>query len=81
MTTVFTVNGTDYATPEEAIAVVEAHGSGNIIKFALVKNLPGCLPDYVHLSCALWAYEDGKWYAYSIHGGATEKLREEKPCV
>jgi ribonuclease BN (tRNA processing enzyme) len=84
MTTVFSVNHRDYETADEAIAVVEAAGSGSVIQFHVSRNLPGCLPEFVHRSCAMWTYQvrvDGvkRWMAHAIFGGTAEAYAEERP--
>jgi carboxylesterase type B len=79
MSVVYQTQGVDYDTPEQATLVVEAAGSGSVIKFLLEPNLPGRLPKLVHKSLALWTLDDGKWTARSIFGGTAEGMGEERP--
>jgi hypothetical protein len=58
----------DFETKEEAIAYVDAVGSGNVITWAEYHNLPGCLPEMRRSSCALDACNDGVWKGINIHG-------------
>jgi hypothetical protein len=76
---VFQAFNTDYATAEEAIAAVEDKGSGRVVKFMMERNLPNCLPEYVHRSIGLWSYQDGKWFSHYIYDGRGDRLAEEKP--
>lgn len=76
---VFTVDHVDYATPKEAIDVVEAKGHGSVIEFMLERNREGCLPDYVHRSLNLWSFQDGEWWSHYIYSGTGEKIAREKP--
>jgi len=48
MSIVFTDQRTrqDYATAGEAVAAVEAHGSGSVVKFNVTPNMPGRLPAF-----------------------------------
>ena len=70
----------DFDTAQEAVAAVEAVGSGNVTKFREVPNGPGCLPKFVSQSCALWRYERDVWSEISIFGGYAESLGEGKPA-
>lgn len=76
---VWSANNVDHPPPEEAIAAVEAVGSGSVVKFRLNRNLPGCLPEFVHNSCAMWSYEDGIWHSHYIFDGHGGKMAVEKP--
>lgn len=73
---VFEVNNIDYTTADAAIAAVEAVGTGSVVKFVVEPNLHGCLPKFVHRSCAMWTFEDGVWYAYYIFGPGMRGHRE-----
>lgn len=82
MTTVYCINneGVDYATAAEAIAVVEARGEpATVVKFHLEKNMPYCLPEYVHRSIAMWMYQEKYWTQRSIFGGVSDIVCEGKP--
>jgi hypothetical protein len=77
---VWQVNGTDHATPEAAIAAVEARGHGHVIRFALERNYPGALPELVHRSSALWRFEqDTGWRRFSIFTGLSEDIGAGRP--
>lgn len=67
----------DYATAGEAIAAVEARGSGSVVKFHISPNMPGCLPEKVYRSCALWNYEGGEWTEFDIFAGGRWAGRPE----
>ena len=79
MKIVYQANFVDCSTPEEAIALVERVGSGDVVKFVCNPNQPGCLPAIVHTSCAMWSLHDGIWYSHYIHDGYGGKLTIEKP--
>ncbi|MGK2884358.1 MAG: hypothetical protein ACSLE8_06215 [Rhodococcus sp. (in: high G+C Gram-positive bacteria)] len=79
MKTVWTVDHIDYDTPEQAIAIVEAKGSGSVVKFYLERNLVGLLPEFIHRSLSLWSYEDGIWHSHYIYDGHGGKLAVERP--
>lgn len=68
-----------FATADEAIAVVEAKGQGNVVRFRGEKNMPFCLPEIVWRSHAMWQYVDGKWYEMSIFSGTCDRLHEGRP--
>jgi hypothetical protein len=79
-TYVFEARGIDYATPEEAIAAVEARGSGTVVKFYLERNLPDWLPEVVHRSVGLWSFGDGHpWRKHSIYDGWGAAYEESRP--
>lgn len=69
MTVVYEALNKDHATAQEAKAAVEAAGSGQVVKFHVLPNLPGRLPELVHRSCAMWVYEEGAWSEIGIHAG------------
>jgi hypothetical protein len=83
MSTVFqaqTVSShTDYPTADEAATAVEAAGSGSVVKFHVERNMPGCLPEFVYRSCALWTLDGGVWTARSIFGGTADSMGVERP--
>lgn len=72
-------NSTDFDTPEAAAAACEAAGSGQVVKFHVERNMPGCLPEFVYRSCALWTLEAGVWTARSIFGGSADSMGVERP--
>lgn len=57
---------TEYLTREEAVDHVVSHGSGQLIKWLIERNIAGCLPEYVHKSLSLDVYEFGKWRPVNI---------------
>lgn len=69
----------DFNKAEDAIARIEQIGKGSVIKFVQQKNLPGCKPDIVQRSNALWRYDAGQWTELSIFSGTTEPLNRTKP--
>lgn len=56
----------EYLTREEAVDYVVSQGSGQVIKWLIERNLPGCQPDYVHKSLSLDVYESGYWRSVNI---------------
>lgn len=78
-TSVWQADSRDYATPEEAIAAVEAKGDGSVVRFHLDYNLPHCLPKIVHRSSAMWSFEGGEWWSHYIFDGTGGRLEKEKP--
>lgn len=68
-----------FPTPEEAIKAVETKGTGTVVLFLGSPNMPHCKPDIVWRSNAMWKFEDGKWFEYSIFTGVSERLHEGKP--
>lgn len=68
-----------FSTAEEAVTKVEAAGKGTVVLFLGLPNMPNCKPDIVWRSNAMWKFEDGKWFQYSIFTGVSERLNEEKP--
>lgn len=69
----------DVPTAERAIALLEGLGlDGTVVGFRVERNLPHCLPEYVHRSFGLWAYrphEANPWrhhYIYDGRGGVYE---------
>lgn len=78
-TSVWQADSRDYATPEEAIAAVEAKGEGFVVRFRLERNLPHCLPAVVHRSSSMWCFQGGEWWRHYIYDGFGGRMIEEKP--
>ena len=58
---------TEHETKDAAQKIVEAHGVGSVVTWAVHANLPGLKPDRVYKSCALDVFEDGVWRGVYIH--------------
>lgn len=72
-------HGNPFAKAEDAIAQVEANGSGTVVLFIGEPNMPFCLPKTVWRSNAMWQYAEGKWYEMSIFSGSCDRLQEGLP--
>jgi hypothetical protein len=78
--TKFTVDQAhDCDSPEEAIGMVEKAGQGSVVLFHGSPNRPGCLPDIVWRSCAMWSFQNGEWWSHYIFDGRGDKVAQEKP--
>jgi hypothetical protein len=69
----------DFGDPEAAIQHVEQAGRGRVVLFAGSPNLRGCLPFIRFRSCAMWTYQDGKWWVHAIDNGTGERVAEQRP--
>lgn len=79
----FTVRDIEHPSAEAAIAVVEARGSGSVIKWGSRPNPLahlGALPERESYSLALWSYEDGVWYRHAMSDGIGGRLTDERPA-
>jgi hypothetical protein len=68
-----------YASADDAIAAVEALGTGSVTLFLGSPNMPHCKPDTVWRSNAMWQFHEGKWFEMSIFSGTCERLYEGRP--
>lgn len=79
---IFEVGRNTFDDAQSAIEMVEAKGSGTVIRCGVRENLPGRLPKEVVTSQAMWTYNlagDRRWWSHSIHGGIGGRLAVEKP--